>query len=292
MAVKSRFMKSNSPKYPFILLLLLFWTLKLPAAAQSASDCSPPILSRLQPHQIKAGETVESIANQFGLLPETLIGLNSVLQKGSVPVGTEILIPPINGVRLEAPANTTWKDLETTYGIRADILFEMNGCQKTPTVVFLPGVNWSTRQNTVDNYTGLKSYPLPAIATVGLTYGWQNSPSQTQIFHSGIDLLAEPGTPILAADAGTVVYAGKEDNYGNFVVIDHGGGRQTRYAHLDKIAVSLNQTVQAGVQLGTVGASGKPDLATPHLHFEVRYYTSSGWVAQDPENYLAMARSQ
>ena len=74
--------------------------------------------------------------------------------------------------------------------------------------------------------------------------------------------------------------------------IDHGGGRQTRYAHLDKIAVSTNQPVQAGVRVGTVGTSGKPDLASPHLHFEVRYYTSSGWVAQDPENYLAMARSQ
>ena len=217
--LKAHFLRSYQRYSVYsILLLLLFWTLKLPAAAQSASNCAPPILSRLQPHKINAGETIESIANQYGLLPETLVGLNSVLQKGSVPVGTEILIPPFNGVRLEAPANTTWKDLEATYGIRADILFEMNGCQKTPTMVFLPGVNWSTRQTTVDNYTGLKGYPLPAIATVGLTYGWQASSSQPKIFHSGIDLLADSGTPVLAADDGTVVYAGQEDNYGSYVV--------------------------------------------------------------------------
>ncbi|MGK7878415.1 MAG: LysM peptidoglycan-binding domain-containing M23 family metallopeptidase [Xenococcaceae cyanobacterium] len=249
--------------------------------------CPPPVLSRLQRHQIAPGETIESIAAQYNLLPETLIRLNGALQRGSAPVGAEILIPPFNGIRLEVPAGATWQDLEAAYGVRVDVLFEINGCQKIPTVVFIPGVAWSPRRGSVDNYTGLSGYPLPSIAKVGLNYGWQANPTnQQRMFHSGIDLLAEPGTPVLSAEAGIVAFVGKEGNYGNLVVVNHEGGRQTRYAHLGTIQVAIGQQVKIGDILGTVGYTGRPDLEVPHLHFEVRYNSPVGWVAQDPELHL------
>ena len=98
--------------------------------------------------------------------------------------------------------------------------------------------------------------------------------------HNGDDMAAGSGTPIHACRAGTVVIAGSQGGYGNAVVIDHGGGMATLYAHQSRIATSVGATVNAGDVIGYVGATG---LATgPHLHFEVRL---SGNPV-DPSSYL------
>ncbi|PSF32919.1 peptidase [Aphanothece hegewaldii CCALA 016] len=253
-------------------------------------NCPSPILSRLQRHRIISGETIVTIAQQYNLIPETLIRLNPSLQGGTIPVGQEILIPPFNGIRLEVPTGTSWQDLEAAYGVRADVLFEINGCQKQPKTVFIPGISWSPIGNSRnDDYTELSCYPLPSVAKIELDYGWQISPiNQQNLFHSGLDLLAEIKTPVLAAASGTAIYVGSEENYGNLVIINHGSERQTRYAHLDKIQVKLGQTVKTGDVLGTVGMTGKPDVKVAHLHFEVRYQLPIGWVAQDPSIHLKM----
>jgi murein DD-endopeptidase MepM/ murein hydrolase activator NlpD len=239
-------------------------------------------------HKVTAGETLESIANQYNLIPATLIGLNPGLRGGSIAVGREILIPPFNGIRVQAPAGSTWQDLATAYGVRADILYELNGCQQQPQQLFIPGVNWSTQERPrKETYTGFAGYPLPSVAPVALSYGWHENPSTGKAtFHSGIDLLANPGTPVLSVDGGTVAFAGQQASYGNLVVVNHQGGRQTRYAHLKYLSVRAGQEVKTGDALGTVGSTGRPDTDKPHLHFEVRYYSPQGWVAQDPEPNL------
>lgn len=244
--------------------------------------CPSPVLSRLKRHKIIAGETVQSIAQQYNLLPETLLRLNPILKEKKLPVGKEILIPPFNGIRISTPKGATWQDLADAYGIRSDILFELNGCVKTPQIVFIPGTNWSS--STKKDYLGLSGYPLPFVAPIGLKYGWQQNPiGQQRLFHSGVDLLADVGTPVLAADRGEVVYVGQEGTYGILIVINHPGDRQTRYAQLSKVNVKMGQMVRAGDVIGAVGTTGQPDLPTPHLHFEVRVKLAVGWVAQDPE---------
>jgi murein DD-endopeptidase MepM/ murein hydrolase activator NlpD len=86
--------------------------------------------------------------------------------------------------------------------------------------------------------------------------------------HTGVDMHASAGTPIHACRGGVVIIAGSQGGYGNAVVIDHGGGMGTLYAHQSRIAVHEGQTVSAGQTIGFVGSTG---LATgPHLHFEVR----------------------
>jgi murein DD-endopeptidase MepM/ murein hydrolase activator NlpD len=86
--------------------------------------------------------------------------------------------------------------------------------------------------------------------------------------HTGADMSASSGTPIHACRGGTVVIASAQGGYGNAVVINHGGGMATLYAHQSRIAVSVGQVVTAGQVIGYVGSTG---LATgPHLHFEVR----------------------
>jgi murein DD-endopeptidase MepM/ murein hydrolase activator NlpD len=87
-------------------------------------------------------------------------------------------------------------------------------------------------------------------------------------FHAGLDMSASSGTPIRSCRSGTVMIAGWQGGYGNTVVIDHGGGMATLYAHQSSIAVSVGEKVLAGEIIGYVGSTG--NSTGPHLHFEVR----------------------
>jgi murein DD-endopeptidase MepM/ murein hydrolase activator NlpD len=97
--------------------------------------------------------------------------------------------------------------------------------------------------------------------------------------HEGLDIGASTGTEILAADSGMVSFAGWNGGYGYLVKIDHGGGKETRYGHMSKIACKVGQTVTKGDVIGYVGSTG---VSTgPHLHFEVRI----NGVAKNPLDY-------
>ncbi len=99
--------------------------------------------------------------------------------------------------------------------------------------------------------------------------------------HEGIDIGAPEGTPIYAAAAGAVIYAGWESGYGNLTVIDHGNGLATAYGHQSRLAVSSGETVSRGQLIGNVGSTGHS--TGPHLHFEVRV----NGVPANPLDYLS-----
>ena len=99
-------------------------------------------------------------------------------------------------------------------------------------------------------------------------------------FHQGIDLGARKGTPVMATADGTVAFAARSSGYGRTVLIDHGGGWQTRYAHLKRIKVEAGERVVHGKVIGTVGQSGR--ASGPHLHYEVL----RNGVPVDPRPYL------
>jgi murein DD-endopeptidase MepM/ murein hydrolase activator NlpD len=251
------------------------------------NTCPPGALSRLKYHKIAPGETLESIARQYNLISATLLGMNPILEKGQIPVGSSIEIPPYNGIRVQVAEGSTWQELGNTYKVRPDVLFEANGCQKSPQVVFIPGVNWMPGTPALPGLAYLPGYPLPSKAQQGLGYGWQLHPVRGEVFfHSGLDLLAPKGTFVFAVGDGVVAFASPQGVYGNLVVINHVAGKQSRYAHLDKINVKVGQKVKLGDVLGTVGTTGNPDTSQAHLHFEIRYRSSLGWVAENPDVYL------
>jgi murein DD-endopeptidase MepM/ murein hydrolase activator NlpD len=276
-------------------LVLHFGAGEVTAQLPPPPSCPPPVLYRLQRHIVAPGETVESIAKAYNLTSATVMGMNPALQGGSAPPGTEIFLPPFDGIIVDIGVGESWQSLSAKYNVREDVLFEVNGCQTSPTAVFIPGVAWSPGNATppydpkllTPKLGVVETYPLPTVSTVLLRYGSQQMPLKGEVgFHSGIDLQASVGTPVLAVNSGTVAFVGPQGSYGNLVVINHARGKQTRYAHLEEVLVSTGQVVNAGEQVGTVGTTGKPDLKEPHLHFEVRYNTKLGWVAEDPQGYL------
>jgi len=89
-------------------------------------------------------------------------------------------------------------------------------------------------------------------------------------YHEGIDIPSTPGSAILSAGSGRVIYAGFSRGYGNLVVIDHGEGVTTRYAHAQQLYVRLGEYVAQSHLIATVGSTG--NARTPHLHFEFRQY--------------------
>ncbi len=132
---------------------------------------------------------------------------------------------------------------------------------------------------TPESAPGALAWPVTGVITS--PFGWRRSPfGSTPEFHQGLDIGANMGTPVKAAASGTIISAGWYGGYGNYILIDHGGGMSTGYGHLSRIDVSNGQQVQRGQLIGAVGSTG---MSTgPHLHFEVRI---SGKPV-DPTAYL------
>ena len=116
--------------------------------------------------------------------------------------------------------------------------------------------------------TGEFCWPAPSYTRLSSPYGYRIHPVyKTKKFHSGVDLAAPGGSNILAADGGKVISAGWNGGYGNCVVVDHGNGVSTLYAHASKLCVSKGQTVERGSVIAKVGTTGTS--TGNHLHFEV-----------------------
>ena len=129
--------------------------------------------------------------------------------------------------------------------------------------------------------TGTYIWPLPGYSP-GSAYGWRMHPIYHEMrFHAGEDIGAPTGTPILAADSGVAaVYPDNGNGYGNYIMINHGGGRVTLYAHMSAFAISGGATVAQGQVIGYVGSTG--NSTGPHLHFEVRV----NGATTDPKQYF------
>jgi murein DD-endopeptidase MepM/ murein hydrolase activator NlpD len=135
----------------------------------------------------------------------------------------------------------------------------------------------------------VKKSAFPSLAP--LSVGWFSSNfglridpfSGKQSLHEGVDFTADAGTPIRAAAGGVVVYSDYHHQYGNMIVIEHGNGLSTRYAHASKRLVKVGDIVLQGQKIGAVGSTGRSTGS--HLHFEVL----NNGAPQNPANYLQVA---
>ncbi len=133
-------------------------------------------------------------------------------------------------------------------------------------------------------------HPLPIEAQEQSPWGWRWSAARgTWRMHTGVDLIVPAGTPVLAARSGRVVLAEEVNGYGLTVLLDHGDGWQTLYAHLQRMVVAAGERIGRGQQLGRVGDTGR--ASTPHLHLELRRRSERGVLAVTPTVLLQAARA-
>ncbi len=239
------------------------------------TDHSPKIIT----YVVQPGDTIFGIAAAFGLRPETLQWSNPDLERNPdlLMVGDELTILPTDGVYHQVSSNETLDEIAGTLGVTADdiINYPLNNLNPENPVI-TPG-QWLVipggEKPFVPKYVSSISTAAPKGAARGTgNFQWPTSGSITQEYWSGhraLDIGAWLGAPILASDAGYVTYAGWDNTgYGNLIIIDHGNGFVTLYAHLQTIYVSVGQEVAKGEQIGEMGSTG--NSTGPHLHFEVR----------------------
>jgi len=264
-----------------------------PESEPASNPCPIPALDRLTAYTVQPDDTLEAIAEAHRLLPATVVGFNPALQNDrALRPGQTLQLPPFNGIRAAVASGQSWQQVAQTYRVRQDVLFEVNGCLATvPPEIFVPGLQWFpdihaySQGAAVERDPVLVGYPLPATAPVRVNYGWQPHPTDDRlVFNTGIALETPTATPVLAVGAGTVAYADEDPVYGKLVVVNHAQGLQTRYGNLSTIRVQPGQQIGAAATVGTLSPGAEP--GGEFLFFEVRLNSPTGWIAQDPQDYI------
>ncbi len=249
----------------------------------------------VQIYSVVSGDTVLGIAQKFGLDPETLQWSNPDLEANPdmLSVGDQVKILPLNGVLHTVKSGDTLSELASTYDVDVNeiIAYDSNNLAEAGSSLIIgsdlviPGGSKPFARPTYDS-SYASAVPVPAGAAAGSgNFNWPTAGSISQSYwggHPAIDMASYTGAAVKAADGGFVTLAGGGWNggYGNHVIIDHGNGFTTLYAHLNSIFVSSGENVAAGQQIGTVGNTG--NSTGPHLHFEIRY----NGVPYNPTSYL------
>jgi len=160
-----------------------------------------------------------------------------------------------------------------------------------PLASALPKVAYSRpAYSSNNNGTGLV-FPLSVPSAISSVFGWRQHPiSGNRRFHTGIDIAAASGTPVLAAYSGKVEISDWVSGYGITVILNHNSAQQTLYGHMSETFVRPGQWVERGTVIGSVGSTG--NSTGPHLHFETRQLTPNGWVATNPGAQLQLALNQ
>jgi murein DD-endopeptidase MepM/ murein hydrolase activator NlpD len=236
-------------------------------------------------YKIQPGDTVSGIATRFHIGSDYIVWNNGdISDRDALQVGTTLQIPSVEGIIHSVRSGETVSEVAQRYQAdpRDIVEFAANGLQddpnrlRTDALVLVPGGKKIPPPAPTLRPTLAAPAPAPVpVVTAGDadSYAWPTRGPITSYFGPshplGIDIAPPWGSAVTAARAGTVSFAGGNPccSYGLHVIIDHGNGWETMYAHLSSINVVRGQRVKRGDLLGAVGATG---YATgPHLHFEV-----------------------
>lgn len=245
---------------------------------------------------VEAGDTLSGIAARYGLDIRTVLWANDALvtSPDSLSIGQELVILPTDGAYHTVAEGDSLQSIADKYKVSAEAILNYGGNDiddpEHLTVgahIIVPGAALPdlpakviTLPSQGRTYTAIVSNPQEGSGSMIWPVGGYISQGVTS-YHAAIDIAGDRGDSVVAADDGTVVLVSwMRTSYGYHVIVDHGNGLETLYAHLDSISVEVGQDVSKGTVLGTRGNTGRS--TGPHLHFEVR----SGGVRRNPFSYL------
>ena len=269
----------------------------------------PTVADRVRHHTVAAGETLTAVAHRYGISAMTIYWAND-LAGLDAPVGTELVVPPTDGLLYTVKEGDTLAGIASAFALEPKVIVEENELEGDVVVLgqelMLPGAKGAP----------LPPKPTPSPSPVAPRAPVARQPQSggssdasgcsgcsfsgslrwpvaggyiSQYFHPGhyaIDIAADPGTAVFAADGGKVIFAGWKNNGGGYQVhISHGGNMFTTYNHMMSVSVGAGASVARGQKIGRVGSTG---YATgPHLHFDV--WIGPIWKGGrrvNPMNYL------
>ncbi len=234
-------------------------------------------------YTVQSGDTVSTIAQKFGITANTILWENKLSPYALIHPGDKLRILPISGITHTVKKGETIGHIARVYKVDLKDILQANHLKITSTLaigqkLIIPGGQKRTYASyQTKSYSGLsvikKLVQRPKRAPVYYSnkMAWPTVGHRiTQYFswrHNGLDIANHIGTPIFAADAGVVEYAGWGRGYGKYILLNHGGGKKTRYAHLSKFYVHKGQRVSKGQTIAAMGSTGWS--TGPHVHFEV-----------------------
>lgn len=248
--------------------------------------------NQVSEYTVKEGDNLSMIAEKFGVSIESVKWANPSIDWKKVKPGVVVSMPPVTGVVYKVKPGDTVYSIAKKFQTDAQgiVDFPMNTFSDDETFALVAGQTLIVPDGIMPDVT----VTTPSIARIltpdagavsaSGSFVWPAFGRITQSFrwyHKGVDIANHDGGSVLAADSGTVVVSGWTNvGYGYHVIIDHGNGYQTLYAHLSSISVATGQRIGRGSVLGQMGSTGRS--TGTHLHFEIR----SGGGNVDPLGYL------
>lgn len=255
-------------------------------------------------YEVKTGDTISSIADKFGVSVDTVLWENDLSAYDLIRPGEELVILPVSGVTHKVERGESLSYIANQYDADQEDIMETNDIDNPERLsigekLIIPGgekpdssdsSSQSSSQSRTSGQSALSavkdvvSSPQPKTQTVSDKMHWPTPGHRiTQYYswrHHGLDVADNIGTPLYAAESGVVEFVGWSRGYGNNIVINHGGGKKTRYAHMHQFYVSRGERVSKGQTLGEMGNTGWS--SGPHVHFEVVIKNRR----QNPLNYI------
>jgi murein DD-endopeptidase MepM/ murein hydrolase activator NlpD len=232
-------------------------------------------------YQVKGGDTISTIAGQFGISTKTILWANSLNDTDYIKPGQTLTIPPVSGVLYKVQKNDTIASIAKKFKADEGAIMEYNMLADASAVdiddqLMIPGGEIEpppAPKKTTSGFASIFSGNAPPSARVpeGSRLLWPTPSHKINQYykwrHSAIDIDGTYSSPIYAAADGTAEKVGQGTGYGNVIIMSHGGGKKTVYAHLSKFFIKQGQAVSKGQTIGMMGCTGW--CTGTHIHFEV-----------------------
>ena len=245
--------------------------LLVPDPAPQPGSGSPVALASLKmsTYRTQSGDTLSKIASRFRLNIDTVVSWNNIRDGRGLPAGSVLNIPNADGLKYVVRRGDTLQGIARSWGVDLNGVADWNRLASSVISVgqelFLPGARMNP--NELSRILG-NLFMYPVQGRISSYFGERSDPfTGVPNYHNGVDIVNQPGTPILAAMAGAVAEVGFNYNYGNYVILKHAGQYQTLYGHLARSTVGRGQKISQGDKIGELGTTGYS--TGPHLHFSI-----------------------